>query len=204
MISSNVIFKSNRGFFFAHVGWLLLAKDPKVAEAGKKLDFSDLDKDPVVMFQKNLDPWFSQFACFVIWPLISYYFWNESMVATFFVENLRCVLVLHGTWLINSAAHIYGNRPYDPNINPTENILVSISSQGDGWHNWHHRFPYDYASSELGSDKKWNPAKMFIDACAFVGLVTDRKRALNAWEMVKKKKMENEEHLKAMIPPLSG
>ena len=154
-----------------------------MVEAGKKLDFSDLEKDPVVMFQKKLDPWFSKFACFVVWPLISYYFWNESMVATFFVENLRLVLVNHGTGLINSAGHMFGTRPYAPNINPAENLLVSISSQGEGWHNWHHRFPYDYASSELGSDKKWNPAKMFIDACAFVGLVTDRKRALNAWEM---------------------
>ena len=47
------MFQANRGFFFAHLGWLLLAKNPKVVEAGKKLDFSDLENDPVVMFQKS-------------------------------------------------------------------------------------------------------------------------------------------------------
>jgi len=180
------------------MGWLLTKKDPKVIEAGKKLDLSDLERDPVVMFQKRVDPWFSQTVCFVLPPLISYIFWNESLVAHYFVEVFRYVTVLHGTWLVNSAAHIYGDRPYDPVIGPRENAFVALCAAGEGWHNWHHTYPYDYAASELGSDHQWNPTKIFIDVCAFFGIVTDRKRALKAWEMLKKKNLENEEHLKLM------
>ena len=61
------------------MGWLLVEKDPKVAEAGKKLDMSDLDKDPVVYFQKSLDPWFRHFMCFVFPSLVAFYGWNESI-----------------------------------------------------------------------------------------------------------------------------
>lgn len=60
---------------------------------------------------------------------------------------LRYCLVLHFTWLVNSAAHLYGDHPYDPTIWPAENPLVSVAAIGEGWHNWHHRYPYDYAAS---------------------------------------------------------
>ncbi len=63
---------------------------------------------------------------------------------------LRYCLVLHFTWLVNSAAHLYGDHPYDPTIWPAENPLVSVAAIGEGWHNWHHRYPYDYAASVRG------------------------------------------------------
>ena len=40
----------NRGFWFAHVGWLLLPKSPKVEEALKKIDLRDLQNDPLIQF----------------------------------------------------------------------------------------------------------------------------------------------------------
>jgi hypothetical protein len=39
-------------------------------------------------------------------------------------------VTLNVTWLVNSAAHLYGYRPYDKNISPRENIMVSIVSLG--------------------------------------------------------------------------
>jgi len=183
---------ANRGLFFAHVGWLLTKKDPKVIEAGKKLDLSDLERDSIIMFQKRWDPWLAMFVCFALAPLTSYFFWNEDFVAHYFVEVLRYVFILHCTWLVNSAAHKWGAHPYDDSINPAENPAVAFFAGGEGWHNWHHKFPYDYAASELGSNKHYNPTKMFIDACAYLGVVTDRKRALNAWDMLKKKRAGND------------
>lgn len=44
---------ANRGFWFSHVGWLCVRKHPKVLEYGKKIDMSDLDADPYIMFQKE-------------------------------------------------------------------------------------------------------------------------------------------------------
>lgn len=44
---------SNRGFFFAHVGWLMLHKHPEVVRKGKMLDLSDIMEDPVVRFHQK-------------------------------------------------------------------------------------------------------------------------------------------------------
>jgi stearoyl-CoA desaturase (delta-9 desaturase) len=44
---------ASRGFFFSHVGWLLVKKHPDVLARGKQLDLSDLMADPVVRFQRK-------------------------------------------------------------------------------------------------------------------------------------------------------
>lgn len=44
---------AKRGFFFSHVGWLMVRKHKDVFIKGKTVDLSDLEADPVVMFQKK-------------------------------------------------------------------------------------------------------------------------------------------------------
>jgi len=41
---------SNRGFFFSHVGWLMMKHHPAVKHYGKNVDVSDLAADPVISF----------------------------------------------------------------------------------------------------------------------------------------------------------
>ena len=42
------------------------------------------------------------------------YGWNETFINSLFVSYFaRYILQLHATWLINSAAHLYGTKPYD-------------------------------------------------------------------------------------------
>ena len=143
-----------------------------MVEAGRKLDLSDLEQDPVVAFQRNLDPFLNMFMCFIFPTVVSYYLWEEGIVLSYLVAGcLRYCYVLHATWLVNSAAHLYGSHPYDASINPAENKLVAFFAVGEGWHNWHHTFPYDYAASEFGADHQYNPTKIFIDVCAWFGLV---------------------------------
>lgn len=38
---------SNRGFFFSHVGWLMMKKHPEVIRRGNQIDMSDIENDPV-------------------------------------------------------------------------------------------------------------------------------------------------------------
>lgn len=45
---------ARRGFFFSHIGWLMVRKHKDVFEKGATVDMSDLEKDPIVMFQKKL------------------------------------------------------------------------------------------------------------------------------------------------------
>jgi len=175
---------ATRGFFFAHVGWLLVKKHPDVVKAGRNMDFSDLLEDPVVMIQKKLDPWFALYMCFVMPAQVASYCWGEDFWNGFFVAGgLRYCSVLHFTWLVNSAAHLYGDHPYDVLSYPAENPIVSWCSVGEGWHNWHHKYPFDYAASEFGASAQFNPSKLFIDMLAAVGLVWGRKRGTAAWTM---------------------
>lgn len=44
---------SNRGFWFSHIGWLFMKKNDLVIEKGRQIDMSDIESDPVVMFEKK-------------------------------------------------------------------------------------------------------------------------------------------------------
>lgn len=184
---------ATRGFFFAHMGWLLVKKHPDVVKAGRELDFSDLENDWTVMLQKKCDPWGTLFMCFVAPAWLASSVWGEQFWNAFYVAGaLRYVYVLHMTWLVNSAAHLYGDHPYDPSSWPAENPLVSLGALGEGWHNWHHKYPFDYAASEFGVSSQFNPTKMIIDICAFLGMVSERKRATGPWQKLRERRDQEE------------
>jgi stearoyl-CoA desaturase (Delta-9 desaturase) len=175
---------ATRGFFYAHMGWLFVKKHPDVVKAGREMDFSDLMADPLVAFQKKFDPWFTFYMCFFMPAQVAHYGWGEDYWTAFFVAGgLRYIWVLHATWLVNSAAHLYGDHPYDVTEYPAENPFVSFMGLGEGWHSWHHKYPYDYAASEFGISSQFNPSKLLIDLMAMCGLVWNRKRGTNAWAM---------------------
>lgn len=175
-----------RGFFFSHMGWLLVRKHNDVREKGKLVDMSDILADPIVRFQMKFYLPLVGIFCFFI-PSVIPLLWGENIVIAFFVCGfLRYTVTLHSTWLVNSAAHIWGNKPYDKAINPSENLLAAWASCGEGWHNYHHTFPWDYATGEFGY--KINVSTMFIDFFAFFGLAYDRKVVPR--DIVKKRAMK--------------
>jgi len=101
---------SKRGFFFAHMGWLMVKKHPQVIEKGKQIDLSDVLSDPIVRFQRK----YYAPLVLVIWgllpTLIPYYFWSESLIVSFSLNMTRYAISLHQAWLVNSAAHMSGLR----------------------------------------------------------------------------------------------
>lgn len=164
-----------RGFFFAHMGWLCCKKHPDVKEKGKLIDLSDLEANKVVMFQHRHFWWLAISITVLIPTIIPVLLWNERFWTSFVISfMLRYLVLLHGTWLVNSAAHYYGSRPYDVNIEARESPCVILNCFGEGFHNYHHTFPYDYSTSEFG--KYFNITTAFIDLCAYLGLVKDRRR----------------------------
>lgn len=44
---------ASRGFFYSHVGWLLVKKHPEVKKRGKMIDMSDIYSNPILRFQKK-------------------------------------------------------------------------------------------------------------------------------------------------------
>lgn len=183
---------ATRGFFYSHMGWLLLKKPEAVKEGGKQIDCSDLLRDPLVRLQATLDPFWNQYFAFLLPAVYGYYVYNDFWLGFFTIGASRWVITLHATWTVNSVAHLWGARPYNPNIWPRENWLTTLVAVGEGWHNWHHEFPYDYATSEGGIFEQWNPSKVIIDTAAKLGMVWDRKRALDVWEQIKMKRAQKE------------
>ncbi|KAI5631260.1 fatty acid desaturase domain-containing protein [Phthorimaea operculella] len=167
---------SKRGFFFSHIGWLMTKKHPHVIELGKRIDMSDLQADWMVMFQKKyfLYLYFILGILIPIW--IPVHFFGETWVNSFLVcYAFRYVYQLNITWLVNSAAHIWGTRPYDKNLQPVETFFVSIFTLGEGWHNYHHAFPWDYKAAELSD--RFNLSSHFIKLYELIGLAYDLKTA---------------------------
>ena len=113
-------------------GWLLVKKHPEVGRRGKTISLDDLKADPIVMFQRR---WYAPMVL-LIWgllpTLVPWYFWDEPLH-----ECLLCcvftryVLSVNLTWLTNSWAHLYGSRPYDGRIAPTE-VTVRHMLLGEG------------------------------------------------------------------------
>lgn len=54
---------------------------------------------------------------------------------------VRMVFVLHSTWLVNSASHIWGYRNYETRDQSRNNWWVALLTYGEGWHNNHHAHP---------------------------------------------------------------
>ncbi|XP_021007827.1 acyl-CoA desaturase 4 isoform X2 [Mus caroli] len=184
---------SRRGFFFSHVGWLLVRKHPAVKEKGKNLDMSDLKAEKLVMFQRRYYK-LAVMLIFIILPtLVPWYLWGETFQHSLCVSNfLRYAVLLNFTWLVNSAAHLYGYRPYDRGIGARENPFVSMASLGEGFHNYHHTFPYDYSVSEY----RWhiNFTTFFIDCMAALGLAYDRKKVSKAVVLARIKRTGDGSH----------
>lgn len=165
---------ATRGFFFSHIGWLLVRKHPQIKAKGHTIDLTDLWADPVLRFQKKYYLLLMPIACFML-PSYIPTLWGESLWNAFYVCAIfRYVYVLNVTWLVNSAAHMFGNKPYDININPVEIKPVSLVVFGEGFHNYHHTFPWDYKTAELG-DYSLNISKLFIDFMAKIGWAYDLK-----------------------------
>nr|AER29864.1 acyl-CoA Z9 desaturase [Ctenopseustis obliquana] len=165
---------ATRGFFFSHVGWLLVRKHPQIKAKGHTIDMSDLCSDPVLRFQKKHYLTLMPLLCFIL-PTYIPTLWGESLWNAHFVAAIfRYCYVLNVTWLVNSAAHKWGDRPYDKNINPVETKPVSLVVFGEGFHNYHHTFPWDYKTAELGG-YSLNISKLFIDTMAKIGWAYDMK-----------------------------
>lgn len=114
-------------------------------------------------------------ACFVMPTMIPVYLWGETWTNAFFVAAMfRYAFILNVTWLVNSAAHKWGDKPYDKSIKPSENMSVAMFALGEGFHNYHHTFPWDYKTAELGN-QKLNFTTTFINFFAKLGWAYDMK-----------------------------
>jgi stearoyl-CoA desaturase (delta-9 desaturase) len=130
------------GAWWSHVFWLSWSPPKDEHEEHLRKWVPDLLKDKVVRFLGN-----AFIPLHIVTGLIimgaGYAVGGWQMAASFVVWAVfaRLVFVLHSTWFVNSASHMWGYRNYETTDDSKNNWWVAILSYGEGWHNNHHAYP---------------------------------------------------------------
>ena len=159
-----------RGFWFAHVGWML-----RDYESGK-LDWSvvpDLERDPIVAWQHKYY-WPLVLVTNIVLPLLLGWMVGDILGVFLLAGILRLVVSHHVTFFINSLAHMWGSRPYTDENTARDNWFLAIVTYGEGYHNFHHLFQSDYRNGIRWWQYDIN--KWFIKTCSWLGLANNLKR----------------------------
>ena len=80
------------------------------------------------------------------------------------------MLVQHLTFFINSLAHYFGTRPYSLGNSARDSWWLAYLTYGEGYHNFHHRFPADYRNGIRWY--QFDPTKWWIRTFSATGIVT--------------------------------
>ena len=130
------------GAWWAHMFWLGWTIHGHEYEPHIRRWAPDLAKDAAM---RLLGAWFIPIHVLSGVALLGAGYWlgGFPLAWSFLVWGLfvRLVFVLHATWLVNSAAHMWGYRNYETTDESRNNWLVALITFGEGWHNNHHAFP---------------------------------------------------------------
>jgi stearoyl-CoA desaturase (delta-9 desaturase) len=119
-----------RGFWWSHVGWILSARHDRT-----KLDrVKDLARFPELVW---LDRWHVLPPAALAAGLFLAGGW-PALLWGFFVST---VALWHGTFAINSLAHVFGGRRYATADDSRNSLALALLTLGEGWHNNHHFYP---------------------------------------------------------------
>lgn len=162
-------YSAGRGFWFSHIGWIL-----RRYPSGKK-DFTnikDLQKDPILQWQHK-----HYLALVLIMniavPAFLGYLGGSIIAGLLLAGLLRLVLSQHFTYLINSLAHMWGRQTFSDKSSARDNPFLALLTYGEGYHNYHHTFQWDYRNGIRWWD--YDPTKWLIRVCSWLGLTSDLK-----------------------------
>jgi fatty-acid desaturase len=129
------------GGFWSHMLWFMPDFGRDHYEALTNRYAPDLVKDPVMRALHTLFlP--SHIATGFILYGIGYFGWDNYTAWSFVFWGMfvRLVYVLHVTWFVNSATHMWGYRNYVTSDDSRNLWWVGLLAFGEGWHNNHHAF----------------------------------------------------------------
>lgn len=127
-----------KGFWNAHIGWMLKRSNDQLARYIPDLRRSKLINTISVLFP--------------LWVLLSLTIpaalgglltlsWSGAFLGMLWGGLVRIALLHHITWSVNSICHLWGTRPFQSRDHSRNNPIVGVLAFGEGWHNNHHAFP---------------------------------------------------------------
>ena len=119
----------HQGFLYSHVGWIFNHNNWKPDYGTVK----DLTKYPELVWlnKTNYIPAILLGVALFLWGgwtmLVVGFFWST-------------VALYHGTFFINSLAHVHGSQRYLTGDDSRNNFWLALITLGEGWHNNHHHY----------------------------------------------------------------
>jgi stearoyl-CoA desaturase (delta-9 desaturase) len=118
-----------RGVWWSHVGWILCDKYKSIDYA----TIADFARYPELRFLDRhflFAPVTLGVVCFLVGG------WSMLVVGFF----LSTMLLWHGSFAVNSVAHLWGRRRYATPDTSRNSLLLALVTSGEGWHNNHHHY----------------------------------------------------------------
>lgn len=166
-------YSANKGFWYAHFEWMIRDFESTKEDLS---NVKDLQKDPILVWQRKhyaVLMLLMNVGLPVLLGVLHGDIWGSVLLAGF----LRLTLSQHFTYLINSAAHFWGTRTYDPKQTARDNGFIALFTFGEGYHNYHHTFAWDYRNGIKWYH--WDPTKWLIKTCSWLKLASNLRSCSN-------------------------
>lgn len=117
------------GFWWSHIGWVISTKYDETDWNAIK-DFAAYPELRWLNKWHVVPPVVLAVLCYLVMG------W-QGLVWGFFIST---VLLYHGTFAVNSFAHMFGSRRYETTDDSRNNFWIALLTGGEGWHNNHHHY----------------------------------------------------------------
>lgn len=116
-----------KGLWWSHMGWFMCSKNKRtrlelIKDFAKVPELRWLDKYWLI------PPTVLALSCFFIGG-------HGTLFIGFFLST---VILYHGTFIVNSLAHLFGRRRYATDDASRNSTLIALVTCGEGYHNNHH------------------------------------------------------------------
>lgn len=178
-----------RGFFWAHMGWVMISEKEEKIEHVK-----DLQADPILVWQDKHIFKIGAFAGIIFPGLIGLLIiggFSGFLGGLIWGGLVRLVIVHHGTFLINSGAHYWGKQNYSTKNTSRDSPILSLLTFGEGYHNFHHTFQSDYRNGHRWYH--WDPTKWWIKIFSYIKITNNLNKVPN-WSIENAKMKASYEH----------
>jgi stearoyl-CoA desaturase (delta-9 desaturase) len=151
------------GFFWSHVGWIISSHYDET-DFDRIKDFAKYPELRLLNTYHLVPPIMLGFATWLVGG------WSMLVIGFF----LSTVLLYHGTFTINSLAHVIGRRRFITTDTSKNSFILALITLGEGWHNNHHY----YQSTACQGFYWWeiDVSYYVIKALSWVGLTRDLRR----------------------------
>lgn len=189
-------YNAKRGFFYTHLGWMLMKQDYDLLG---HIDISDFHCNKDILFQHEHYFPLALLSGVVIPTVVCGLGWGDWVGGYFYAALAKVVFVHHSTFCINSLAHtnLFGAQQFFSDKHSShDSFWCALATMGEGYHNFHHEFANDYRNGI-----KWyqyDPSKWLIRLFEMCGLARGLVRTPNDVIARNMAAMEHKKHCAAI------